>query len=222
MVVGIESGPRLLQESVVMTPESPTVPLTVTLSAQPEDQLLKRGRFAFGLTEAVPRVAPSRSEPITRPRTGRVRDYIHVSDLARAHVAALRHLEGGGGSLVLNAVTVGRFPCARRSKRCARPQTHPPKFRPTSATPVYPPCTCLADEAHSGGNRALGAQEGVRHCRGHVVRGAAHGSAPKSGMLPVPWVRSAAKARDRRSHLVFNEGVQRRVLGIPTGWTATP
>ena len=31
-----------------------------------------------------------------------VRDYIHVSDLARAHVAALRHLEGGGGRLVLN------------------------------------------------------------------------------------------------------------------------
>jgi UDP-glucose 4-epimerase len=31
-----------------------------------------------------------------------VRDYIHVSDLADAHVAALRHLEGGGGSLTLN------------------------------------------------------------------------------------------------------------------------
>ena len=31
-----------------------------------------------------------------------VRDYIHVSDLAAAHVAALRHLEGRGGSLVLN------------------------------------------------------------------------------------------------------------------------
>jgi len=31
-----------------------------------------------------------------------VRDYIHVSDLARAHVAALRHLGAGGGSEVLN------------------------------------------------------------------------------------------------------------------------
>lgn len=31
-----------------------------------------------------------------------VRDYIHVSDLADAHVCALGHLEGGGGSLVLN------------------------------------------------------------------------------------------------------------------------
>lgn len=31
-----------------------------------------------------------------------VRDYIHVSDLADAHVCALDHLEGGGDSLVLN------------------------------------------------------------------------------------------------------------------------
>jgi UDP-glucose 4-epimerase len=31
-----------------------------------------------------------------------VRDYIHVDDLARAHLDALDHLEGGGGSTVLN------------------------------------------------------------------------------------------------------------------------
>lgn len=31
-----------------------------------------------------------------------IRDYIHVSDLADAHVAALRHLEAGGDSQVLN------------------------------------------------------------------------------------------------------------------------
>ena len=31
-----------------------------------------------------------------------VRDYIHVSDLAAAHVAALAHLEAGGGSQTLN------------------------------------------------------------------------------------------------------------------------
>jgi UDP-glucose 4-epimerase len=34
-----------------------------------------------------------------------VRDYIHVADLARAHVAALEHLVGGGENLLLN---VGR------------------------------------------------------------------------------------------------------------------
>ena len=31
-----------------------------------------------------------------------VRDYIHVTDLARAHLAALDHLRGGGGNLTLN------------------------------------------------------------------------------------------------------------------------
>src|SRR4029079_10628863 len=31
-----------------------------------------------------------------------IRDYIHVSDLARAHSAALKHLRGGGGSNIFN------------------------------------------------------------------------------------------------------------------------
>ena len=31
-----------------------------------------------------------------------IRDYVHVTDLADAHLAALAHLEGGGGSLPLN------------------------------------------------------------------------------------------------------------------------
>jgi UDP-glucose 4-epimerase len=31
-----------------------------------------------------------------------IRDYIHVSDLAKAHSAALKHLRGGGASQVLN------------------------------------------------------------------------------------------------------------------------
>jgi UDP-glucose 4-epimerase len=40
----------------------------------------------------------------THDGTG-VRDYIHVMDLAEGHVAALRHLTGGGGSLTLNLGT---------------------------------------------------------------------------------------------------------------------
>ncbi len=34
-----------------------------------------------------------------------IRDYIHVNDLAEAHVRALQHLEGGGGSLAVNLGT---------------------------------------------------------------------------------------------------------------------
>ena len=35
----------------------------------------------------------------------RIRDYIHVSDLADAHVRALQYLENGGGSLIANLGT---------------------------------------------------------------------------------------------------------------------
>ena len=31
------------------------------------------------------------------------------------------------------------------------PRTDPPRLRPTSANPAYPPCTCLADEARMVG-----------------------------------------------------------------------
>ena len=34
-----------------------------------------------------------------------VRDYIHVCDLAEAHLAALRYLEGGGNSDIFNLGT---------------------------------------------------------------------------------------------------------------------
>ena len=34
-----------------------------------------------------------------------IRDYVHVTDLAQAHLAALRHLHGGGASLELNLGT---------------------------------------------------------------------------------------------------------------------
>lgn len=37
-----------------------------------------------------------------------IRDYIHVSDLADAHVAAIQRLGGGGGSIALNLGKIGR------------------------------------------------------------------------------------------------------------------
>ena len=54
-----------------------------------------------------------------------VRDYIHVSDLARAHVAALRHLEGGGGSLVLNC-GYGREVSVREAVEAVRVASNSP------------------------------------------------------------------------------------------------
>lgn len=48
-----------------------------------------------------PEVAVFGTDYPTPDGTG-VRDYIHVTDLARAHVEALRHLMAGGGCLTLN------------------------------------------------------------------------------------------------------------------------
>ncbi|MBN1826111.1 MAG: UDP-glucose 4-epimerase GalE [Candidatus Eisenbacteria bacterium] len=48
-----------------------------------------------------------------------IRDYIHVVDLAQAHILALRHLAGGGGSLAVNVGT-GRGYSVREVIECAR------------------------------------------------------------------------------------------------------
>lgn len=69
----------------------------------------QRNRYATHLIKVACEAALGRREAVavfgqdydTPDGTG-VRDYIHVSDLARAHVAALRHLSDGGGSLLLN------------------------------------------------------------------------------------------------------------------------
>ncbi|HEY5046867.1 MAG TPA: UDP-glucose 4-epimerase GalE [Rhizomicrobium sp.] len=51
-----------------------------------------------------------------------VRDYIHVCDLAEAHVAALRYLQEGGGTVALNLGT-GRGHSAREVLEAARRAT---------------------------------------------------------------------------------------------------
>ncbi len=42
-----------------------------------------------------------------------LRDYIHVTDLASAHVAALRHLRNGGASDTFNCGYGRGFSCCR-------------------------------------------------------------------------------------------------------------
>jgi UDP-glucose 4-epimerase len=46
-----------------------------------------------------------------------IRDFIHVSDLAQAHRAALSYLRGGG-SVTLTAAMAAAIPCSKPSRRC--------------------------------------------------------------------------------------------------------
>ena len=64
-----------------------------------------------------------------------VRDYLHVQDLAEGHVAALKHLLGGGESLTLNLGTgrgVSVLELVRAFERGQRPQ-HPLRDRAAAA-----------------------------------------------------------------------------------------
>ena len=77
-----------------------------------------------------------------------VRDYIHVADLAEAHVRALEHLAGGGGSIALNlgtgeGVTVRDIVAAveRVTGKRLRPKESPRR-------PGDPPAL-VADNAHA-------------------------------------------------------------------------
>ena len=66
-----------------------------------------RGRPTSSRSRSRPRSGCARrsrsSAPITTTPDGTcIRDYIHVTDLVRAHADALRHLRGGGASVTLN------------------------------------------------------------------------------------------------------------------------
>jgi UDP-glucose 4-epimerase len=71
---------------------------------EPETHLIPRALMA--LTGDIPQLDLMGTDYATPDGTA-VRDYIHVCDLADAHVAALRHLLGGGASDQIN-LGVGR------------------------------------------------------------------------------------------------------------------
>jgi UDP-arabinose 4-epimerase len=68
----------------------------------PETHLIPRALLAAG--GRIPHLAVFGDDYETPDGTC-IRDYIHVTDLAHAHVLALRHLVGGGGSLAVNVGT---------------------------------------------------------------------------------------------------------------------
>ncbi|AVA25897.1 UDP-glucose 4-epimerase GalE [Rhizobium sp. NXC24] len=69
---------------------------------EPETHLIPRALLAAG--GAIPHLAVFGDDYDTEDGTC-VRDYIHVTDLARAHVLALEHLVNGGGNLSVNLGT---------------------------------------------------------------------------------------------------------------------
>ncbi|OHV77928.1 UDP-glucose 4-epimerase GalE [Ensifer sp. LCM 4579] len=68
----------------------------------PETHLIPRALMAAAGT--IPHLEVFGDDYETPDRTC-IRDYVHVADLAIAHVLAYRHLENGGGSLALNLGT---------------------------------------------------------------------------------------------------------------------
>lgn len=77
--------------------------------ADPAGRSGQSSRVATHLLKIAAQAATGRREEIQvygddypTPDGTCIRDYIHVGDLASAHVAALRHLEAGGGSETLN------------------------------------------------------------------------------------------------------------------------
>ena len=75
-----------------------------------------------------------------------VRDYLHVEDLAEGHVAALRHLQGGAGSLTVNLGTgqgVSVLELVRAFEK-ASGRTVPYEIAPRRAGDV---ASCFADPA---------------------------------------------------------------------------
>lgn len=78
-----------------------------------------------------------------------IRDYLHVTDLATAHLAALRYLEGGGESTAFNLGT-GRGHSVREvTSMVERVSGRKVPVRETGRRPGDPPCL-IADASKAG------------------------------------------------------------------------
>ncbi|MES2711463.1 MAG: UDP-glucose 4-epimerase GalE [Pseudomonadota bacterium] len=74
-----------------------------------------------------------------------VRDYIHVSDLAQAHVAALRYLGAGGGSQVLNCGYGHGHSVVQVVRAIERAARRPVRMRAEARRPGDPPSLVAAN-----------------------------------------------------------------------------
>lgn len=79
-----------------------------------------------------------------------IRDYVHVCDLARAHVLALGYLENGGASGCLNLGTGKGFSVREIIESISRVTGRTVPFRMTSRRPGDPP-RLVADARRAGG-----------------------------------------------------------------------
>ena len=79
-----------------------------------------------------------------------IRDYVHVADLADAHVLALEHLRRGGDSVFLNLGT-GRGYSVLEVIECARNVTGRPIAMRTEAPRAGDPARLVADAARAQG-----------------------------------------------------------------------
>lgn len=77
-----------------------------------------------------------------------VRDYVHVADLASAHVLALAHLERGGGGGAFNLGNGAGFSVAQVIETAGRVVGRPVPFRVAPRRPGDPP-TLVSDSARA-------------------------------------------------------------------------
>lgn len=100
--------------------------------ADPEGELGERHNPETHLIPLVLQVARGQRETISvfgtdypTPDSTAVRDYVHVSDLAAAHVAAVEHLNAGGGSVTANLGTGTGYSVREIIETCRRITGHP-------------------------------------------------------------------------------------------------